>query len=53
LRDNAENLGLDVCPVRVTAFRHGDEVCAVEDGCDTLDVEQFGSERRWVWWGEG
>jgi hypothetical protein len=53
LRDNAEDLGLDVRPLRVAAFRHGDEVGAVENGCDTLNIKQFGRKRRGVRWGEG
>lgn len=49
LRDDAEDLGLDVCPVRIASFRHGNEVGSVEDGGDTLDIEEFGGEGRWVW----
>lgn len=53
LRDDAEDFRLDVRPVGVAAFRHCDEVCAVEDGCDTFDIEQFRREWGWVWWRKG
>ena len=52
LRDDAEHLGLDVRPVRIAAFRHGDEVGTVENGCHTLHIEQSGGEGRWVWGSE-
>ena len=52
LRDQAENLGLDVCPLRVACLGHGDKVGAVEDRGDALDVEELGCERRRVWWGQ-
>lgn len=53
LSNDAEDFRLDVRPVRVAAFRHCDEVCAVEDGCDTFNIEQFRRERGWVWWRKG
>jgi hypothetical protein len=52
LRDDAEYFRLNVRPVRIAAFCHGDEVCAVEDGGDTFNIEQFGSERGRVRWRE-
>lgn len=52
LRDDAEDLGLDVRPVGIARFRHSDEVDSIEDRGDTLDIEQFSGEGRWVGWGE-
>lgn len=39
-------------PLRVAGFGHGDEIRAVEDGGDTLDIEELGCERGRVWWSE-
>lgn len=52
LCDQAEDLGLDVRPLRVASLGHGDEFGAVEDGGDTLDIEELSSERGRVWRGE-
>lgn len=53
LRDDAEDFGLDMRPIRVAAFRHCDKVRAIKDGCDAVDIEQFRGERGWVWWCKG
>lgn len=52
LRDQAEDLRLDVCPLRVAGLGHGDKVGAIEDGGHALDVEELGCERGRVWWRE-
>lgn len=49
LRDETEDLGLDVRPLCVAGLGHGDEVGAVEDGGDALDIEELGGERGGVW----
>lgn len=52
LCDQAKDLGLDVRPLRVAGLGHGDEVGAIENGGDTLDIEELSSKRGRVWWGE-
>ena len=52
MRDDAEHLGLDVRPVGIAGFCHGNEVDTVEDGRHALDIEELSGERRWVWGSE-
>jgi hypothetical protein len=53
LGDDAEDFGLDVCPVGVAGLGHRNEVGAVEDGGHAFHVQQLGCERGGMRWGEG
>ena len=48
LGDEREHLGADVRPVGVGVLGHGDEVGAVEDGVDAVDVHKLRGEGRRV-----
>lgn len=53
LRDETEHFRLDVCPVGVAGLGHGDEIAAVEDRCDAVDVQEVRGQWRGVRRSEG
>lgn len=50
--NQAEYLGLDVCPVDVAGLGDCDEVASIEDRGNAFDIKELRGERRWVGRGE-